>query len=85
MYTFIRTKQAKKDFEKLRNSNLKQTAYELMEIIEKNPYEPPVEKMTNQIATYSRRINRKHRLVYEVYEEKKIVKIISAWNHYDDN
>ena len=85
MYTFIRSKQDKKDFEKILNSNLKKTAYELMEIIEKNPYEPPVEKMTNQIAMYSRRINRKHRLVYEVYEEKKIVKIISAWNHYDDN
>lgn len=85
MYKIVRTKQAKKDFEKLLNSNLKANAYALMEIIEVAPYEPPVEKLTNSVNTYSRRLNRKHRIVYEVYEEEKIIKIISAWNHYDDN
>ena len=55
-------------------------------MIKKNPYQnpPPYEKLENNLKNkYSRRINLKHRLVYEVLEDKKIVKILSMWTHYE--
>lgn len=35
-------------------------------------------------SVYSRRIDKKHRLVYEVFKEEKNVKILSAYGHYED-
>lgn len=58
----------------------------LLEIIKNNPYEgyPPFEKLVGDLSgAYSRRINRQHRLIYQIYKEEHIVKIISLWTHYE--
>lgn len=80
------TKQAQKDARKLASSGLKSKAQELLQIIEQNPYQkpPPYEKLVGDLAgAYSRRINIQHRLVYQVLEEDKAVKILRLWTHYE--
>lgn len=86
MYNIVYTKAAVKDIENLKAAHLEKNAKALIEVIRNNPFQnpPPYEKLTgNLLGTYSRRINRKHRLVYEVIEDKKKVKIISLWTHYE--
>lgn len=80
------TKQAQKDARKLASSGLKSKAQELLQIIEENPYQnpPPYEKLVGDLAgAYSRRINIQHRLVYQVLEEEKIIKVLRLWTHYE--
>jgi Txe/YoeB family toxin of toxin-antitoxin system len=80
------TKQAQKDSKKLSNSNLKDKTLKLLEIIESNPFQnpPPFEKLIGDLqGAYSRRINIQHRLVYQVYEDFKIIKVIRMWTHYE--
>ncbi|MHA7880189.1 MAG: Txe/YoeB family addiction module toxin [Saccharospirillum sp.] len=80
------TKQAQKDARKLASSGLKSKAQELLQIIEQDPYQkpPPYEKLVGDLAgAYSRRINIQHRLVYQVLEEEKAVKILRLWTHYE--
>jgi len=58
----------------------------LIDVIRKNPFKnpPPYEKLVGDLeGAYSRRINVKHRLVYQVYEVEKVIKIISIWSHYE--
>ena len=65
---------------------LDKKARALIEIIKETPYKTPptYEKLMGDLTgAYSRRINIKHRLVYEVLEEEKTVKIISLWTHYE--
>jgi Txe/YoeB family toxin of toxin-antitoxin system len=79
------TNSAKKDAKKLKKSNLKNKTQNLLEILKINPYKntPPYEKLVgNLYGLYSRRINIQHRLVYQVLEKEKIVKVLSMWNHY---
>ena len=79
------TKQAQKDAKKLSQSNLKGKAQELLSIIKENPYQnpPPYEKLVGDlVGAYSRRINIQHRLVYQVYEDLKVIKVIRMWTHY---
>ncbi len=85
-YKLVYTKQAKKDAIKAASSGLKSKIEDLLEIIEKNPFEeyPPYEKLVGNLeGAYSRRINIQHRLVYQVYEKEKVVKVIRMWTHYD--
>ncbi len=85
-YKLVYTKQAKKDAKKAASSGLKTKIEELLEIIKENPFEeyPPYEKLVGNLeGAYSRRINIQHRLVYQVLEEEKIVKVIRMWTHYD--
>jgi len=80
------TNQAKKDAKKLASSGLKNKAQELLEIVSNNPYQnpPPYEKLVADLAgAYSRRINIQHRLVYQVIEQEKIVKVLRMWTHYE--
>ena len=73
------TKQAIKDFEKIKqNPTLHKKVIALLELLEVNPYTnpPSYEKLIGIENTYSRRINVQHRLVYQVYDNKKIIKII---------
>lgn len=80
------TKQAQKDARKLASSGLKEKAKELLQIIENNPYQnpPPYEKLVGDLSgAYSRRINIQHRLVYQVLEEEKAIKILRLWTHYE--
>lgn len=86
MYRIVVAKQAVKDFPKLTSAGLDKKAKVLIELLKDNPFQnpPAYEKLVgNMDGLYSRRINIKHRLVYQVYEEEKTVKILSAWTHYD--
>ena len=81
------TKQAAKDFEKIKqNPILLKKVVALLTLIEENPFtKPPTyEKLIGFESVYSRRINLQHRLVYQVYENEKVIKIIRMWTHYDN-
>jgi Txe/YoeB family toxin of toxin-antitoxin system len=85
-WTLAYSKQAVKDSVKLRDACLKDTVLELLTIIESNPYQtpPPYEKLVGDLrGYYSRRINIKHRMVYEVFKEERTVRILSMWSHYE--
>ena len=85
-YKIVYTRQAQKDAKKLKGSHLATKARELIQIISKNPFAspPPYEVLIGDLkGAYSRRINIQHRLVYEVIEDDKIVKIIRLWIHYE--
>jgi toxin YoeB len=80
------TKQAQKDARKLSRAGLRSKAELLLSILAGNPYQspPPVEKLVGDLAgAFSRRINIQHRLVYQVFDDKKIVKVIRMWTHYE--
>jgi len=86
MYRIVYTKIATKDIPKLKSAHLDEKAKSLIEIIKENPLQnpPPYEKLVGDLnGAYSRRINVQHRLVYEVYESEKTIKIISLWTHYE--
>lgn len=85
-WRLVFTKQAQKDAKKLSASNLRSRAEELLEILRENPFRnpPPYEKLLGDLAgAYSRRINIQHRLVYEVLEEERTVKVLRMWTHYE--
>lgn len=85
MYTIVYTKAAANHIPKLKAAKLAKKALALIDLIRENPYQtPPYEKLQGNFqGAYFRRINVKHRLVYEVFEEERIVKIISMWTHYE--
>ena len=88
MYAITYTKTALKDIPKLKAAHLDEKARELINIIRNNPYQipPGYEKLTGDLyGLYSRRINRQHRLVYEIFEKEHTIKIISLWSHYERN
>ena len=85
-YQLVYTRQAKKDAEKLKGSPLALNARDLLDLISEDPYaEPPAfESLVGDLKrAYSRRINIQHRLVYQVYEGERIVKVLRLWTHYD--
>ena len=86
MWKIVFTKQAQKDAKKLSAAGLRPKAEQLIEILRENPYQspPPFEKLVGDLAgAYSRRINIQHRLVYQVLDEMKVVKVIRMWTHYE--
>ena len=86
-YKLVYTKQAVKDAKKLSQSGLKDKAKNLLELISNDPYKTPprYEKLVGDLQkAYSRRINIQHRLVYEVLEDIKTIKIIRMWSHYGE-
>lgn len=86
MWQLYYTKQAQKDARKLASSGLKNKAQELLSIIETDPYQnpPPYEKLVGDLSgAYSRRINIQHRLVYQVLEKEKLIKVLRLWSHYE--
>ncbi len=87
MYNIVYIKQVIKDIPKLKAIGLSNKAKNLIDIIKSNPYQnpPPYEKLIGDLqGAYSRRINIQHRLVYQVLEEKKTIKILSIWSHYEN-
>ncbi len=85
-WKIVFTKQAQKDAKKLSSSGLRAKAETLLKILESNPYgtPPPYEKLVGDLAgAYSRRLNVQHRLVYQVYEKERTVKVIRMWTHYE--
>ena len=86
MYRIIYSSQAQRDAKKAGGSGLKHNILKLVKLLQDNPYQnpPPFEKLKGDLSgAYSRRINIQHRLVDQVYEEEKIVKIIRMWTHYE--
>ncbi len=86
-YKILYGKFAQKDAKRLSSANLDKKAKELIEIIRKNPFQnpPPYEKLVGNLqGLYSRRINIQHRIVYEVREIDKVVRIHRMWSHYGD-
>ena len=86
IWTLQFTKQALKDAKKLKAAGLWRKAEELLETLKANPFQnpPTYEKLLGDLAgAYSRRINIRHRLVYQVYETERIVKILRMWTHYE--
>ena len=86
MWRVVFTKQARKDAKKLPAINLRSQAEKLIEILRNNPYQtpPPFEKLLGDLSeAYSRRINIQHRLVYQVFDDKKVIKVIRLWTHYE--
>jgi len=80
------TKQAQKDARRLASAGLRQKAEQLLAILASSPFQtpPPFEKLVGDLAgAYSRRINIQHRLVYQVLEEERIVKVLRMWTHYE--
>ena len=85
-WTLYYTKQAQKDAAKIAASGLKDKAQALLRIIEHNPYQnpPTYEKLVGDLAgAYSRRINIQHRLVYEVFAQERVVRVLRMWSHYE--
>ena len=86
MYKLLFTKQAQKDAKKLKSSNLKTKAEEVLNILREEPFRdyPPYEKLIGDLTgSFSRRINIQHRIVYQVIEDDKIVKVLRMWTHYE--
>jgi Txe/YoeB family toxin of toxin-antitoxin system len=84
-WRLVFTKQAKKDAKRLASSGLKAKAESIIQILRENPYQvpPAYEKLVGDLAgAYSRRINIQHRLIYQVFNDEKIVKVIRMWTHY---
>lgn len=85
-WEIIYTKQAQKDARKLLSTGLKNKAQDLLNILKDNPYQnpPPYEKLVGDFSgAYSRRINIQHRIIYQILEEEKIVKVLRLWTHYE--
>jgi len=80
------TKQAQKDAKKLSAAGLRPKAEKLIAILRENPYTtpPPFEKLLGDLSgAFSRRINIQHRLVYQILDDEKVVKVIRMWTHYE--
>jgi Txe/YoeB family toxin of toxin-antitoxin system len=85
-WQLVYAKAAQKDAQKLSSAGLKEKAQLLLNIIRDNPFQnpPPYEKLIGDLSgAYSRRINIQHRLVYEVVEQERVVKVLRMWSHYE--
>ncbi len=86
MWNLIFTSQAQKDAKKVARSGLKSKTEKILSLLRENPYQnpPPFEKLVGDLTgAYSRRINIQHRLVYQILDKEKTVKIIRMWTHYE--
>ena len=86
MWRVVFTKQALKDAKKLSAAGLRPKAEKLLDVLRENPYQtpPPFEKLIGDLSgAYSRRINIQHRLVNQIIDDEKTVKVIRMWSHYE--
>jgi len=85
-WRLVFTKHAQKDAQRLASAGLKEKATELLQILQGDPFQspPPFEKLVGDLSgAYSRRINIQHRLVYQVYQKERTVKVLRLWSHYE--
>lgn len=85
-WKLVYTKQAQNDAKKLASSRLKPKAQELLALLAEDPYRkpPPFEKLIGDLAgADSRRITIQHRLVYQVLDDERVVKVLRLWSHYE--
>ena len=86
VWQLVYTKQAQKDAKRLASSGLRPKAEAILEILAANPFQnpPPYEKLVGDLlGAYSRRINIQHRMVYQVLEKSRVVKVLRMWTHYE--
>ena len=82
----VYTKQAQKDAKKVSASDLKAKAEKIIKILRQNPFQtpPPYEKLIGDlVGAYSRRLNIQHRIVYQIIDDEKLLKIIRMWTYYE--
>ncbi|MCL2521033.1 MAG: Txe/YoeB family addiction module toxin [Spirochaetaceae bacterium] len=88
-YKIVYTKDAVKDYEFIKQSQpvMLKNLKDIIQILRTDPYQIKhrFEKLHGHKNRFSRRLNNKHRIVYEVYKDENIVKIVAMWGHYDDN
>jgi toxin YoeB len=85
-WRIVFTRQAQKDARKLAAAGLRPKAERILGLLSSNPLQtpPPVEKLIGDLAgAYSRRINIQHRLVYQILEKERTVKVLRMWTHYE--
>jgi toxin YoeB len=85
-WRLLYTKSAQKDAKKLAAAGLRPKAQALLEILERDPYQtpPPFEKLVGDLSgAHSRRVNIQHRLVYQILDEERAVKVLRVWTHYE--
>ncbi|TDA63819.1 MAG: Txe/YoeB family addiction module toxin [Clostridia bacterium] len=85
-YKLVYTRQAAKDAKKLEKAGLDRKARELLKVIKENPFQspPPYEGLKGDLkGAYARRINVQYRIVYEVFRDERVVKILRMWTHYE--
>jgi Txe/YoeB family toxin of toxin-antitoxin system len=85
-WVVVYAKQALKDAKKVKASGLKDKAQALLNLLESDPFQnpPPFEKLVGDLSgAYSRRINIKHRLVYQMFEAQRTVRVLRMWTHYE--
>lgn len=85
-WQLVYSKHAQKDAKKLAAAGLKDKALELLAVLAADPFQnpPPYEKLVGDLAgAYSRRINIRHRLVYEVIAKERVVRVLRMWTHYE--
>jgi toxin YoeB len=85
-WRLLYTKQAQKDAKRLAASGLRPKAQELLDVLADDPFRspPPLEKLVGDLqGAYSRRINIQHRLVYQVLEAERTVRVLRMWTHYE--
>ena len=85
-WRLVYSKQAQKDASRLASAGLKGRAQALLDLLARDPYvtRPPFEKLVGDLAgSYSRRINIQHRLVYQVLDDERTVKVLRMWTHYE--
>lgn len=82
----VYTRQARKDAKKLAASGLQAKARYLLGVLAEDPRRtpPPYEKLVGDLSgAFSRRINVQHRLVYQILDEERVVKVLRMWTHYE--
>jgi len=83
-YNIVFSKRATKDYELIKRSPLHKKAKAILLVLEKNPYESPLEELSGNLrGVYSKRLNRQHRIVYEIHNDIKTVKLLAMWTHYE--
>ncbi len=86
MWQIVLSSKAKKQSKMAIKSAYCKTIENLMKIIAANPFQnpPPYKKLAPPTSnSYSRRISKQHRLSYQIYEQEKVIKILSLWTHYE--
>lgn len=85
-WSVVYTKQAQKDAKKIAAAGFKAKVEKLLGIIKINPFKTPpdYEKLVGDLTgAYSRRINIQHRLIYQIYQKEKVIKVVRMWTHYE--
>ena len=86
MYKILLAREAQKDYLNIKRQGLEHKVKKLLLLIQEQPLNPPVKKLYGELKRfYSLRITIKHRLVFEVIEDLKVVKILKMWTLYNDN